>query len=98
MNDEFPLWPCWVLGLIAAVSGGICLALRIDPGWAVIGTTFAGIPVFALVELRRPRSVAADPPQLQRNVDVDEEFVRCLETLASRMRAELDERRARTAG
>jgi hypothetical protein len=81
-----------------SLCGGICLALRIDPGWAVIGTTFAGIPVLAWVELRRPRSVAVDPPRPQRNVDVDEEFVRCLETLASRMRTELDERRARTPG
>jgi hypothetical protein len=89
VNNEFPLWPSWLLGLVAVVSGGICLALKIDPGWAVIGTSFAGLPVIAWVELRRPT-----PPESQ---STDEEFVRRLEALAARMREELDERRASAA-
>jgi hypothetical protein len=92
MNDEFPLWPCWVLGLIAVITGGICLALKIDPGWAVIGTSFAGLPVIAWVELRRP--TPAEP----QSKDIDEDFVRRLEALASRMRRELDERQDGRAG
>jgi hypothetical protein len=91
MSSEFPLWPAWVLGLVAVVSGGICLALEIDPGWAVIGTSFAGIPVIAWVELRRPMPTEPDGED-------DEEFVRRLEALASRMREELEERRARATG
>jgi hypothetical protein len=88
MNEQMPVWPCWVLGVIAAVSGGICLALNIDPGWAVIGTSFAGIPVIAWVELRTPK-----PPQPQPD-DVDEELVRRLEALAAQMRQQLESRRA----
>jgi hypothetical protein len=68
------------------------LALRIDPAWAVIGTSFAGIPVIIWVELRRPTQPHPQPE------DVDEEFVRRLEAVASRMRAELEERRAGTPG
>ena len=90
MNNDFPLWPSWVLGLVAIVSGGICLALKIDPGWAVIGTSFAGLPVIAWVELRRPK-----PPEPQSS---DEEFVRRLEALVSRMRKELDARRDGATG
>jgi hypothetical protein len=86
-----PVWPAWLLGLIAVVSGGICLALGIDPGWAVIGTSFAGIPVIAWVALRQPV-----PPEPQPE-DVDEEFVRRLEALAARMREELEARRATPA-
>jgi hypothetical protein len=48
------VWPAWVLGAIAAISGGICLALNIDPSWAVIGTSFAAIPVVIWVALRQP--------------------------------------------
>jgi hypothetical protein len=91
VNDEVPLWPCWLLGLIAVVSGGICLALRIDPGWAVIGTSFAGLPVIAWVGFRRPAPSRPDPP------DIDEEFVRRLEALAGQMREELEARRATPA-
>jgi hypothetical protein len=80
-----------VLGLVAVISGGICLALRIDPGWAVIGTSFAGIPVIAWVELRQPVRPESFEP-----TEVDEEFVRRLEALAARMREELEARRAAT--
>jgi hypothetical protein len=86
------LWPAWLLGLVAIVSGGICLALRIDPGWAVIGTSFAGIPVITWVALRQP------PPPEPPAEEVDEEFVRRLEALAARMRKELEARRAATPG
>ena len=92
MNEPMPLWPCWVLGVIAAVSGGICLALGIDPGWAAIATCVAAIPVVAWVEFRQP---APSQPQPE---DVDEDFVRRLEALAARMREELEARRARAAG
>ena len=92
MNDPIPLWPAWLLGLVAIVSGGICLALRIDPGWAVIGTSFAGIPVITWVALRQP------PPPEPPPEEVDEEFVRRLEALAARMREELEARRAATHG
>jgi len=91
LNGEIPLWPCWLLGLIAVISGGICLALRIDPGWAVIGTSFAGIPVIAWVEFRRPPPPRSEPPE------IDEEFVRRLEALALQMREELEARRATPA-
>jgi hypothetical protein len=90
-----PLWPCWVLGLVAVVSGGLCLGLGIDPGWAVIGTSFAGIPLIVWVELRQPRSVRTEPRQ---PVELDEEFVRRLEALAAEMREELEARRAGTPG
>jgi hypothetical protein len=92
MNEPMPLWPAWVLGVIAAVTGGICLALRIDPGWAAIATCVAAIPVVAWVEFRRPGPAEPEPPE------IDEEFVRRLEALAARMRAELEERRATPAG
>jgi hypothetical protein len=92
VNDPIPLWPAWLLGLVAIVSGGICLALRIDPGWAVIGTSFAGIPVITWVALRRPVQHEPGPE------DLDEEFVRRLEALAARMREELEARRAATHG
>jgi hypothetical protein len=91
LNDPVPLWPAWLLGLIALVTGAICLALRIDPGWAVIGTSFAGIPVIAWVALRHPPPPAPEPPE------IDEEFVRRLEALAAQMREELDARRATPA-
>ena len=87
MNEQMPLWPCWVLGATAAVLGGICLALGIDPGWAAIGTCLASIPVILWVEFNQ----ATPKPQPD---EVDEEFVRRLEALASRMRQELEERRA----
>jgi hypothetical protein len=90
LNDPMPIWPAWLLGLIAVVSGGICLALRIDPGWAVIGTSFAGLPVIAWVEFRRPPPSQSEPPE------IDEEVVRRLEALAARMREELEARRAAT--
>ena len=67
------------------------MALRIDPGWAVIGTSFAGIPVITWVALRHPAPPALEPPE------VDEEFVRRLEALAAQMRAELEARRATPA-
>jgi hypothetical protein len=92
MNEPRPLWPAWVLGAIAAVSGGICVALRIDPGWAAIATCLAAFPIAAWVELRRP--VPPKPPA----EEVDEEFVRRLEALAARMREELEARRAATHG
>jgi hypothetical protein len=92
MNEPMPVWPAWVLGVIAAVSGGICLALRIDPGWAAIATCLAAIPVALWVELRRPVPPEPEPE------DVDEEFVRRLEALAARMREELEARRATPAG
>ena len=92
MNEPMPVWPAWVLGVIAAVSGGICLALRIDPGWAAIATCLAAIPVVLWVELRRP--VPPEPPP----EEIDEEFVRRLEALAARMRAELEARRPATPG
>jgi hypothetical protein len=92
VNDQIPLWPAWLLGLVAIVSGGICLALRIDPGWAVIGTSFAGIPVIIWVALWHPAPPAPEPPE------VDEEFVRRLEALAAQMRKELEARRAATHG
>jgi hypothetical protein len=91
LKDPIPLWPAWLLGLVAVVSGGICLALRIDPGWAVIGTSFAGIPVIIWVALRHP---APSQPELP---EIDEEFVRRLEALAARMREELAARRATPA-
>jgi hypothetical protein len=92
MNEPMPLWPCWVLGVIAVVSGGLCLGLGIDPGWAVIGTSFAGIPVIAWVAFKHP---APSRPQPE---DVDEEFVRRLEALASQMRRQLEAGRTRTPG
>jgi hypothetical protein len=91
MKEPMPVWPAWVLGVIAAVSGGICLALSIDPGWAAIATCLAAIPVVAWVEFRRPV-----PPEPQPE-DVDEEFVRRLEALAARMRKELEAPRATPA-
>jgi hypothetical protein len=92
LNDPIPLWPAWLLGLVAVITGGICLALRIDPGWAVIGTSFAGIPVITWVALTRP---VPSQPQAE---EVDEEFVRRLEALAARMREELEARRATSPG
>jgi hypothetical protein len=90
MNEPMPLWPAWLLGAIAAVSGGICLALGIDPGWATIATCLAGIPVMAWVGFRHP---VPSQPELP---EIDEEFVRRLEALAARMREELEARRAAT--
>jgi hypothetical protein len=91
VNDTFPRWPLFVSGIVAAVSGGTCLAFGLDLDWAVLGNTgFSGL-LFAWVELRRsvlPR------PQAE---EVDEEFVRRLEPLASRMRDELEARRASPA-
>jgi hypothetical protein len=79
-----------VSGLAAAVSCGTCLALGIDLDWVVIGNTgFSGL-LFGWVLLRQPV-----PPEPQPE-DVDEEFVRRLEALAARMRAELEARRAAT--
>jgi hypothetical protein len=92
LNDPIPLWPAWLLGVVAVVSGGICLALSIDPGWAVIGTSFARIRVIAWVEFRQP------PPRRSETPEIDEEFVRRLEALAARMRKELEARRAATPG
>ena len=81
-----------VSGLAAAVSGGICLALEIDVNWVIIGNTaFSGL-LLAWVLLRQPPS--PEPPA----EEVDEEFVRRLEALAARMRAELETRRAATPG
>ena len=90
MNEPRPVWPAWVLGVIALVSGGICLALRIDPGWATIATCLAAIPVVVWVEVRTPIPRGPAPEE------VDEEFVRRLEALAARMREELEARRAAT--
>lgn len=90
MNEPMPVWPAWLLGAIAAVSGGICLVLKIDPGWAAIATCLAAIPVIVWVALSRPV-----PPQPEPE-DVDEEFVRRLEALAAQMRKELEARRAAT--
>jgi hypothetical protein len=89
MNEPLPVWPAWVLGVIAAVSGGICLARGIDPGWAAIATCIAAIPVILWLEFRQP--APPEPPE------IDEEFVRRLETLASQMREELEARRATPA-
>jgi hypothetical protein len=91
MSEPMPLWPAWALGVIAAVSGGICLALRIDPGWATIATCLAAIPVAVWVAFRHPAPPAPEPPE------IDEEFVRRLEALAAQMRAELEARRATPA-
>jgi hypothetical protein len=92
VNDAFPRWPFLVSGVVAAVSGGTCLALGIDVDWAVIGNTvFSGL-LLAWVLLRQPAPPEPGPPE------VDEEFVRRLETLAARMRAELETRRAATPG
>src|SRR2546423_12654881 len=98
MNDAFPRWPIGVCGLVAAVSGGTCLALGIDLSWAVLGTTAVSGLVLAWIELSRPRSAGAETsgPQL-RAADVDEEVVRRLEALAARMREELEARRASPA-
>ena len=90
MNDPMPLWPAWVLGVIAALSGGICLALGIDPGWATIATCLAAIPIVAWVGFRQPVPPEPELPE------IDEEFVRRLEALAARMRADLETRRAAT--
>jgi hypothetical protein len=92
VNESRPLWPAWALGAIAAVSGGICLALGIDPGWAAVATCLVAIPIAAWVELRLPEPSQPEPPE------VDEEFVRRLEALAARMREELEARRAATPG
>jgi hypothetical protein len=90
MNEPMPLWPAWVLGVIAAVSGGICLTLGIDPGWAAIVTCLAGIPILGWVGFRQP---APREPELP---EVDEAFVRRLEALTARMREELEARRTAT--
>lgn|GEM_PF-5062481 len=79
-----------VAGLVAAVSGGISLALGIDVNWLIIGNTAFGGLLLAWVLLRHPPSPAPEPPE------VDEEFVRRLEALAARMREELEARRAAT--
>jgi hypothetical protein len=92
MNEALPLWPGWVLGVIAAVSGAICLALRIDPGWAAIATCLAAIPLIVLLELKHPAPAEPALPE------IDEEFVRRLEALATQMREELEARRAATPG
>jgi hypothetical protein len=92
VNDAFPRWPFFVSGLVAAVSGSVFLALGVDLDWAVIGNTaFSGL-LLAWVLLRHP---APSQPQPE---DVDEEFVRRLEALVSRMRRELDARRDGAAG
>jgi hypothetical protein len=81
-----------VSGLVAAVSGGACVALRIDLDWAVIGNTaFSGL-LLAWVLLRQPAATQPEPSE------IDEEFVRRLEALAARMREELEARRAATHG
>jgi hypothetical protein len=81
-----------VSGLVAAVSGGICLALGIDLDWAVIGNTFFSGLLLAWVLLRHPAPAEPEPPE------IDEDFVRRLEALAARMREELEARRAATPG
>ena len=90
MNDAFSRWPLLVYGVFAAVSAWTCLALGFRLDWAILTTTaFSGL-VVAWVALREA------PPQRQPE-DIDEDFVRRLEALASRMRQELEERRAGAA-
>jgi hypothetical protein len=92
VNEGFPRWPLLVSGLVAAVSGGTCLAFGIDIDWAVIGNTaFTGL-LLAWVLLRQPTPSQPELPE------TDEEFVRRLEALAARMRAELEARGATPAG
>jgi hypothetical protein len=98
VNADVPRWPFWVLGLVAAISGGTCMALGIDLGWAVITTTVVGMPIVGWLELRRPRSSGSAPLPPRPSTDFDEDFVRRLEVLASRMRRELEERRRTRAG
>ena len=90
MTNPLPRWPLLVAGLVAAVSGGISLALGIDVNWVIIGNTAFGGLLLAWVLLRHPAPAAPEPPE------VDEEFVRRLEALAARMREELEARRAAT--
>ena len=92
MTDPLPRWPLLVSGLVAAVSGGISLAFGLDVNWLIIGNTAFGGLLLAWVLLRHPAPSAPEPPE------VDEEFVRRLEALAARMRAELEARRATPAG
>jgi hypothetical protein len=91
MTDPLPRWPLLVSGLVAGISGGISLALGIDVNWVIIGNTAFGGLLIAWVLLTHPARPAPEPPE------VDEEFVRRLEALAARMRAELEARRATPA-
>jgi hypothetical protein len=71
-------------GLIRTLQFFLALGINLD--WAVIGNTaFTGL-LLAWVLLRQQ-----EPPRPQAE-DVDEEFVRRLEAVVSRMRAELDAR------
>jgi hypothetical protein len=90
VTDPLPRWPVLVAGLVAATSGGICLALGIDVNWVIIGNTAFGGLLVAWVLLRQPAPPEPEPPE------IDEEFVRRLEALAARMRKELEARRAAT--
>jgi hypothetical protein len=91
MNNAYPRWPFLVCGVFAVVSAGTCLALGFRLDWAILTTTaFSGL-VVAWVALREA------PPQPLPE-DVDEEFVRRLEALASRLREELEARRASPTG
>jgi hypothetical protein len=92
MTDPLPRWPLLVAGLVAAVSGGISLALGIDVNWLIIGNTAFGGLLVAWVLLREPAPSEPEPPE------VDEEFVRRLEALAAQMRNELEARRTATPG
>jgi hypothetical protein len=92
VNDSFPRWPLVVSGVVAAVSGGTCVAFGIDLDWAVLGNTaFSGL-LLAWVLLRHPAPSQPEPSES------DEEFVRRLEALAAQMRQELEARRAATPG
>jgi hypothetical protein len=99
MSDAFPRWPLWVSGLVAAVSGGLCVVLGIDLDWAVIGNTaFSGL-LLAWVLIRHPPSAETDSSRRRLEpAELDEEFVRRVETLAALMREELEARRATPAG
>ena len=92
MTDPLPRWPILVAGLVAAVSGGICLALGIDVNWVILGNTAFGGLLLAWVLIRHPAPPEPEP------AEIDEEFVRRLEALAARMRQELEARRAATPG
>ena len=91
MMDPLPRWPILVAGLVAAASGGICLALGIDVNWLIIGNTAFGGLLLAWVLIRHPPPSQPEPPE------IDEEFVRRMEALAARMREELEARRATPA-
>ena len=91
MTDPLPRWPILVAGLVAAISGGICLVLRIDVNWVIIGNTAFSALLLGGVLIRHP------PPSQPESPEIDEEFVRRLEALAAQMRAELEARRATPA-